>query len=208
MKLCAVLTLVFYCIVASNSLAQTNANPNQGAVRPKVLLAIPSPDRFPFWLRTKQFAQAVSNSLGIELHILNFKPGDRNRYNYTEAMQKTINETLRPDVIIGMFWMLGESTVLDMIERQKIPFISFNSSLTKTDYSKLGYPGEKYRYWLAHISPDDVAAGEMLAQLLVSSLDTNLKPKMIAVSGDRTSTSSNYRMQGLNLLVQAKPQLN
>jgi ABC-type sugar transport system substrate-binding protein len=145
-------------------------------------------------LRVKQFSLLVSKQLDVELYILNFELGDGNRFQSAKALEKTITSTFKPDFIIGMFWMNGESLLLDIIDKYKIPFISFNSSLTSEQFSEVGLPGEKHPYWLAHMAPDDVVVGKTVAQRLIATIDNGT---MIAIAGDRTSHSSNNRVKGL-----------
>lgn len=183
---------LFTLLYMNISFAKTSENSNTN--RTKILLTIPSPDSFPFWRNVKQFSSLVSKKLDVELYILNYELGDSNRFQSAKALEKVITSTFKPDFIIGMFWMNKESSLLDIIEKHKIPFISFNSSLTGEQFSKVGLPGDKYLYWLAHIAPDDIAVGKIVAQRLITKIKQGT---MIAIAGDRTSNSSNNRIKGL-----------
>jgi ABC-type sugar transport system substrate-binding protein len=190
--------IAFFCyflfILPYQNVSFSKPNDTSHYKKTKILLTIPSPDSFPFWWNVKQLSSLVSEKLGVELYILNFEPGDSNRFQSAKALEKTITSTFKPDFIIGMFWMNRESSLLDIIEKHKIPFISFNSSITGEQFSKVGLPGDKYLYWLAHIAPDDIAVGKTVAQRLITTIDHGT---MIAIAGDRTSNSSNNRIEGL-----------
>jgi len=199
-------TIVFFVSYSNLAFAQPYEVSNDNSKLPqktKILLTIPSPDTFPFWYRVKQFASVISKSLNVELYILNFKPEDRNRFQFAKALEETITTTFKPDFIISMFWMNGESLLFDIVQRYKIPLITFNSSLINKQYEKVGKPGEKYSFWLAHIAPDDIALGRAVAEQLIATYKQNT---MIAISGDRTSNSSNNRIEGLKQIVKVNKQ--
>ena len=163
-----------------------------------VMMLVPSTERDNFWQDFRQFSQAVASSLNVNLCTHYFEDGERNRYFYAEALEKIFKDrNTQPDIIIGMFWLSGESNLLDLIEQRQIPFISFNSSLSAKDFVRLGYPGERYKYWLAHMSPDDVLAGHQLAEMLTSELSPKKSPVMFGFSGDRISAAGYNRVLGL-----------
>ncbi|MFT4926896.1 MAG: ABC-type sugar transport system substrate-binding protein [Phenylobacterium sp.] len=204
------LTTVFivFCTFASFSHAAEKHKPLFDSAQPKILLTIPSPDNFSFWLRVKQFAQVVSDSLGAQLQVYTFKPDERNRFVYSSVLEKIIESDSKPDFIIGMFWMHGESKLLETIESHQIPLISFNSSLSQQQFKTIGSPGEKYKYWLAHISPDDRATGAAQAHLLAANLPINIPANMLAIAGDQTSTPGINRVQGLHNNIKLEKRIN
>lgn len=164
---------------------------------PKVLLVLPRPDTDPFWHHVKQFGLAVSESLCMDLSVVNAQIGDDNRFFYVQLLNDVIEKGPKPDLIVGQFFAGGEKAQLEMLARYNIPFISFNSAISKKVLDTVGMPTTRFKNWLAHISPDEYNTGKQLSMKLLSSLGEGEKGVMIGIGGSHTNSASVHRMEGL-----------
>ena len=172
---------------------------------PKILLAIPDTVGFPFWLRVKNFAQVVSKSLKIQLHVITFDANITDRDQYTEAVQNIVETQYKPDFIVSMLWLNGQSKLLDYADEKKIPIITINNSY-RLDSKNNAQPRTSYSYWYGHISPNDHLAGYQLAKQLIKSYGDH-QGNLIALTGDNYSAPSFNRVSGLKNALSAHPKI-
>ena len=178
---------------------------NQQATKKKILLAVPHTNSFQFWTQIEYFSRLVANSLDVELHVHQISRRDKNRYLYAESIEKVIKTQFVPDAIISVFWLHGETKLLDVSQRYRIPLITYNSQLSTKTISRIGRPRQKYRYWRAHLFPDDTAIGEQVAELLLKQTSRQMPVNMFALGGDTMSGPSLNRLKGLKITLKRYP---
>lgn len=162
---------------------------------PEILLAIPEPKVFPFWLRVRNFAQVVSNSLNIKLRIVTFDAAEYSRSHYANTIKQAILKQGKPDFIISMLWLNGQTNIFNLADHYEIPLITFNGSFNQKEKNKI-LPRKHHQYWYAHIAPNDELAGFELAEHLIKRYG-NKPGNLIALSGDDFSAPSVSRIVGL-----------
>ncbi len=153
-------------------------------------------DYMPFWVRTGQFASYVAADLKINFKTISI---DNNKLNSIENSE-FINAYLqkhKPDAVISYFALTTAHALLGIIEKHQVPFISINSSINQTELKQIGLPRENYKYWLAHISPDDVGAGARLSAILTSKLKVGQEANLLAVNGIEHTPATLERSFGL-----------
>lgn len=152
-----------------------------------------------FWRMHTDFMKAVAIDLGIELEIQTIEAVDQNRFHFSKLVKKQLKQK-KPDYVVGPLFRNGEKALLDTIEALAIPFLSINTSISPANLQLLGLPRQNYRYWLGHLSPNNIAAGHDLAQTLASHTDHRHgggPAIMLAISGANNSTVSQHREEGL-----------
>ncbi len=174
----------------SNSKYQTSPPPFT------ILYAEPPSNNTPFWKKVLKLNKIVAEQLNIKLVAI--KPSDKEHNNDSHLMIEHFIKNNKVDGFITGFFSSNEKQLLDMLKQYQTPFISINSPLTQEQYHLLGKPREKYPHWLAHISPDDFAAGSRLAAILASRIALGSQAKMLYLSGDKYGTASLNRTLGLS----------
>jgi len=200
---------LYFCIYCSlliiqPSLAQSSAPQSS----PRILFIYPVDKGFPFWDSQVNFAQAVSDALGLELEIAYAPEGYRNRFWAADYIKNILSSrTQQPDLVITSFWVGSEEKILTMLGNKKIPLISINSDVSEEQFSKLGQPRERFPYWIAHLSPNDTDTGYQLANNIVQrSRDircpsSNCNVNLFAITGMSASAVSKQRIKGLEQLL-------
>lgn len=148
--------------------------------------------------------QAAANSLGLELRVIY---GDENRLKTTKAVMSAMQKYPN-DYFIYIYQVSQGLDILRHGEALKVKSIIINTSVPDEDRSKAGHPGNPFQHWIAHITPDDVAAGEMLAKFLIEKSEAiNIqKPlQIIALNGSLDSTAAKDRQTGLNNFLIQRP---
>lgn len=190
------LSLLFGHLVLPNQvLGNQVVNPE-----PQILFIVPDGDSNPFWNKSIKFMQAVAKSLniGYESHL--FSDLDRNRFLIVDAIRKQLVHPNKPHMIVTTFAFMAEKEILEMLEKQKTPFITINTTLTSRVIKEVGLPREKYKYWLGHIAPDDIQVGEQLAKYLIEHVPDTEKT-MIGLGGLKIHSAGKLRTIGLNSAV-------
>ncbi|MCP5207879.1 MAG: ABC transporter substrate-binding protein [Hahellaceae bacterium] len=201
-KCMVLLLLVFFTSVAqTESLApirdQTQADKLPVTTPTRVHFINPSaPDNI-FWKKTTKFMQAAANSLGFELRVIY---GDENRVRTTQSVKNAMQAS-PDDYFIYIYQISQGLDVLQHAEALNAKSIIINTSVPEVDQLKAGRPGNPFHHWIAHFTPDDVAAGETLARYLTEKSDAinPMNPQqIIALNGSLDSTAAADRQTGLN----------
>ena len=203
------LLAVFFCFLLFGSSIEVSADEQEQPIaRKKILLAVPQAKSLSFWLQVEYFARLVAKSLNVELYVHQFSDGDKNRYQYAASIENVISKQFKPDAIVSIYWLHGETKLLELSKRLRIPLITFNSQLNASTINRIGRPRQKYRYWRAHLFPDDTAIGEQVAELLFNQISKQMPINMFAIAGDTISSPSLDRLTGLQISLKRYPNVN
>lgn len=172
---------------------------------PTIMLAIPNPRGFPFWVRVRNFARVVGKNLEIDLQIVTFDGPENKRFHYTDRIEKEIKANGKPDFIVSMLWLNGHTNIFNLADHYKIPLITINGNFGQQDEVKL-IPRKHHQYWYGHIAPDDFQAGFKLAEHIIKS-HGNKPGNLIAIAGDPYSVPSLERLAGLNKALSNHPNI-
>lgn len=181
--LAALLSLIFI----GSSLADTT----------QVTFISPDPPAGGFWTQYAQVMQAAASDLEISLTTVNAT--DRDRFEYVKAVERVIRNAEKPDFMVVMFRNNTTVRLLEMLESLSIPYLSVNIDIPAEERASAGLPRQRFRHWLGHITPDDYAAGRLLAQSLLSgpTPPSEAPQTILALTGARDSAVSFQRLQGL-----------
>ena len=123
---------------------------------------------------------AVAKSLGINLEIIH---SDSDRFAHVSAIRKIVFRDKKPDYIIFRGFLGNIAKMFDILEQQKIKFITLEQDFTGKDYQFLGTPQQNYKYWMGQINYDDKAGGELLLQALIDAHFVRYPNKKMSITG-------------------------
>lgn len=162
----------------------------------------------PFWDLVTDFMKAAADSLDIELQVIY---GDADRYVTTSKAIAAIQASPPPDYLVFMYQKGQGYQILEAAEKQQVHTFIINTDIPEAERARVGYPRERYKFWLGHMFPDDVDAGQALAKRLIEAARV-AKPSsspvswgLIALSGSRDSSAALDRNQGLEHALAADP---
>ncbi|WP_286232419.1 ABC transporter substrate-binding protein [Thalassotalea sediminis] len=129
-----------------------------------VVFVNPSIPGTPFWDRVTAVAKAAAEDLSINLNIVY---GKDNRVYHLEAMQKVIAAQKKPDFVIFMPYDGNAVATFELLESANIPFITIERTLQKNEQALIGFPQQRFKYWLGEVFHDNIYAGRLLANELI-----------------------------------------
>ncbi len=153
-----------------------------------------------YWDAITQPLPAVAKQLGVKLTI--HSTGDRQRLNYYATAKKLLESKDKPDYLISMFLGTNSLSMLELIEKYKVPYISIATAIPEFEKNKIGLPGQIYKYWKAQILANEKRNGYRLARNLIRDAKEELGKNhinILAFGGDRFLQTSVSRNQGLQL---------
>ena len=162
----------------------------------------------PFWDKVTSFMKAVANDLSINLQV-HYANGDR--YQGTELAKASLHTANRPDYLVYIYQYGQGIEILKAAELAKVKSFIFNTDVRENDRTFVGKPRKPFSYWIGHMMPDDVQGGYDLAvQLIEKSMAKGNRNEdgsiyMLGLSGTRDSSAALYRNKGLQLALNAYP---
>jgi len=195
---CIFLFLLLSVMIFSKS---ASAEPNQFCSSETVnkplkatYFAIEPPQRM-FWRLTHQFMTDVAASLGVELKIEVIGESVASDFKFLDYMESILKKD-RPDMVLGHFYLNGETEFLELLESLQIKHFSINSNLGGSLSRKIGLPRQKYKYWLGHMKPNEFAAGKASMEWLLNN-ELVAGINVAAVAGVKLSLVSRNRVLGM-----------
>lgn len=129
----------------------------------KVLFVSPSHSDDPFFSQVDAMARIAARSLGLELHIIH---SGGNRLLQLQLMTEHLQQQ-QPDYAIVQVYSGGGVAMMELLKNYPIHVITLEQLFLPHERQQIGYPGEKYPYWLAEVYHDNVAASAKLSQRLL-----------------------------------------
>jgi ABC-type sugar transport system substrate-binding protein len=163
----------------------------------------------PFWDQFTEFMQAVARDLGMQLDV---RYANNNRYAATGLAIEALRSRPKPDVLIYTYQLGQGLDILTAAETAKVYSFIVNTDVSPTDRPLVGKPREKFKYWIGHLLPDDLAAGKELATRLfmaAKARERGGKDERIvtlALNGGRDSVGLD-RTEGLLQAAQSYPEV-
>jgi len=156
-----------------------------------VVFINPSVPGTAFWDRVSAVAIATANDLNINLTIVY---GRDNRILHHQAVQEVVSNTSKPDYVIMSAYGGNAEQQYQLLNNAKIPFVTLERTLHETEQRSIGLPQEKYSYWLGEIFHDNVYAGQLLGNELITAMlekrsNKQLNYKAVGISGNFSGES-------------------
>jgi ABC-type sugar transport system substrate-binding protein len=149
MKLICLLTLVLAW--------QANAE------RLQVTFVVPDTTGPIFWNLVANVGHSVADDLDVDLEVT-YSAG--NRFDSKLVIEKISRRKIKPDYIIFRPFHGNAVSVFDVLEENKIPFVTLEQAFSGEEEQIIGLPQQKYKYWLGQINYDNEAGGELLTTAL------------------------------------------
>lgn len=206
MPIARVLLLSIALLIAcTNSIAkQSNDQKKYSENTYNVLVILPEGRKSAFWRDTIEYMRAAAASLKLDLTVHYFSEVDKNRFQIVSTITNLLKSQVKtPDMVVSTLSFTVEEEIIGLFDLLKLPLITINTSIDDDVFQRTGKPREKYKYWLAHISPDDVVVGSQLADYLFDHVQVE-KKVLIGLGGLFYHTPGRCRSQGLKLAVEKR----
>lgn len=214
---CIAFVFKLFAVLMLSSNLYVSANSSIGSTSLSSILFIYPVDKgFPFWDSQLNFATAVANAYNLNLKVAYTPAEYRNRFDAANYINQQITAMKhKPSLVITSFWVGSEQKILSLLDKQQIPLITINSDLSEQQFLEFGKPRTKYKLWLAHFSPNDTLAGQILTQAIVSNKrklkcpnKTTCEVNIFAVTGLSYSAVSKQRANGLTKQIRSDKKAN
>jgi ABC-type sugar transport system substrate-binding protein len=171
-----------------------------------VTFLVPASTGNSFWETSASFAKAVADDLGINLTIAYTA---ESTYKIKRLGDQILTNNKPMDYLLTAYLTAVTEYHLEVARDRDAKVLLFNTNIPEEDRSKIGAPREKYKNWIGHMSPDDIAAGYALADALINRAKAsgltpaNRKPEIIGLTGADNTNVSFDRNTGLERRVKS-----
>ncbi len=207
MKNTACTVALFLFISSIVLISQAKAVDSVMTEGPEVIFISPGPSDDIFFSRMETFMKAAAEDLGIKLEVLYCQRNYVTTFNVINRLKKRkhlphylvlINEN-------GMGRM-----ILPWASDSGIKVILINEGIPDSERSFFGHPGTRFENWFCEFIPDDLEAGRLLADELISARvkqgDRDIR--LAGLCGTAKTTSSDLRTRGLYQAAAAYPEVH
>ncbi len=180
-------TLILFCFYSSAI---------QAADRLKVGFVAPDLKGVsPFWDKTISIMRAVADDLDIDLDI---RYTETDQYQTVRVGYAMLNGPDPPHYFMTVFWEHSAEQI-QRASKLGIKVFVFNAGIPPKSLKLIGRPREKYKNWIAEMTPSDRVAGSVLANILIEDAVTKFgEARVLAIlSSESPHSGSNYRIKGL-----------
>jgi ABC-type sugar transport system substrate-binding protein len=132
-----------------------------------IVLMTPNYSTDPFWSQVSKIAQVTATGLDIKLTVIANKPDIEARREQYKNIKRLTEQENKPDYIVFMPFVSNVLQTFDLLEQAKIRFVTFDRVFELNPNLSLGWPHEKYKYWIGEVFSDNEQAGELLADYLI-----------------------------------------
>ncbi|MCI4664865.1 MAG: ABC transporter substrate-binding protein [Neomegalonema sp.] len=152
-----------------------------------------------FWDMTTKAMHSAAEDLGHRVEVLY---AQRDRYRMRDLAEKVIERADPPDYLILVNEEQFASALLPKADAAGIRTLLLLNGVIGDESKKLGAPGEKLRYWLGALTPDNEGAGRRMAERglaearRIGLIDKNGVVSVLALGGDKTTPASIHRQRG------------
>ncbi|BCS88523.1 hypothetical protein PSDVSF_17650 [Pseudodesulfovibrio sediminis] len=132
----------------------------------------------------------------------------RNRIEVEDNARRILSGDNKPDCLMFVFQASHSESVLRMADAAGVKVVLFNADISPSARKVIGCPGKPHSSWIAHLSPDEETAGQLLAERLLREAKTlgltgsEGKYHLIGLGGGLETTVSNTRKAGLTKTVE------
>ena len=156
----------------------------------------------PFWRDADEGLRHAAASLGIELELLH---AERDHLAQLSLLREVAERPVeqRPDYLLVTADKQVLPGQLELAERAGIPIFSAYNGVQPKERDLLGYPRDRFSYWLGSLVPDAQEAGFLSARALIKEAQARWPGpeddilELVAISGDRGTDSSLRRTRGM-----------
>ncbi len=149
----------------------------------------------PFWDRTILIMRAVAEDLDIDLEI---RFTDTDEFQNERMGYAIINGPNPPQYFLTGFW-IHTAEQIQRANELGIKVLVFNAGIPPKSIKLIGRPRERYKNWIAEMTPNDREAGNILANILIEDATKKFGTANILaiLSSESPYSGANYRIKGL-----------
>ncbi|MFT4939295.1 MAG: ABC-type sugar transport system substrate-binding protein [Paraglaciecola sp.] len=152
-----------------------------------------------FWNLVADVSRSVADDLDVDIEVTY---SASNRFDSKLVIEKISQRKIKPDYIIFRPFHGNAVKVFDLLESEKIPFVTLEQAFSGEEEKEIGSPQQKYKYWLGQINYDNEAGGELLTIALHKQhqkIWPNQTMSVIGIGGDfdAVSKSRQVYLEGL-----------
>lgn len=163
-----------------------------------------------FWDSFVSFMQASAKDLEIDLSVVS-SSGDH--FHLLDLAKEVLTASKKPDYFISILMRNSSLQILQLAEKEKVPYFSLNTAVPKEDEDKIKQPREVFQYWIGQMVPDDYSAGYDLGELLITKAkekglwQEDGKFHLSAINGSRNASAATERVRGLEDALKKHPEV-
>lgn len=157
-----------------------------------------------YWVTAAHAMQSAARDLGMQLEVIY---AERDHTRPVEIAREIAARKHHPDFVIASNDYATGAEILKILDAAGVKtFLAF-STIPPGDRAATGGPREKYKGWIGSLEPHAEDAGYLTAKALIAqgrkahAGAKDGKLHMIAIAGDRTTTSSIRRNEGMTRAV-------
>lgn len=174
----------------------------------KIAYLVPD-ERLPggFWDVLVDITRCAAERLGINLEVISC---GKDRDRMLAAGMEIVRRPTRPDCVLFNNYLGLASELVPALDAAGIDAFLLVEGMPSTDRLTHGTPRTKHPHWIGELFPDDVAAGRLLARILVERARAaghasgGGKIHVGVVCGDQTSAGQ-ARFRGWHSIVKEEP---
>lgn len=174
--------------------------------RPHVTFINPGRKGETFWIMAEQTMAAAASALSIELEVLQ---ADRSRHRMRDLGLSVAARATRPDALVIANEEQSAREVVLAAGKAGLPTLLVVTDLAGADAEEIGAPRTRVPTLLGSITPDNVAAGRVLAGAVLNAARGAGAPAsgigLLAIAGDQITSSSLDRVEGLKAALKDAP---
>jgi len=166
-----------------------------------------------YWLTASRAMAAAAKQLGVQLEVMYAERNHLNAIVFARQIAARPKE-LRPDYVILSNDYASAPEVLRLLDAAGVySFLAFSGIAEQRERALVQLPRQRYPHWLGSLEPDSIEAGYLTMQALAAqALQQKLyaddgKIHVLAIAGDRATTTSRKRNQGMLQALASHPEL-
>lgn len=151
-----------------------------------------------FWQLVMEITQHASDDLDINVK---FYYSDSDRFATDKMLRSILNKDQEFDYIIFRPFKGNVKRAFNLLEENKVNFVTIENAMSKEESSSLGEPRGKYQHWIGEVKYDNFQGGKLLLAELINAYKQNndKSPNVIGIGGDFDSVSL-LRQKSLEML--------
>jgi len=165
------------------------------------------PDDTLFWSRVALFAKSAANDLNVKITVFD---ADANRILMLQQFKKAQKKQSKFDALIFPNFLKTAPIAIKNCEKQQIPCILYNGDISEDRKHQFSTPGNKYKYWIGQLIPDDQGSAAAITDALITKARKVISGpiNIVAVNGFNADAPAIKREKGLRNTLQKYPEVN
>lgn len=163
----------------------------------KIVFINPGFQKEEYWSDVSGFMKAAADDFKMEIEIIY---ADRDHFKMVEIAKKIAARKIKPDYLICVNEKRKATEIIEIADKAKIKTLLILNDLTEEQKKKYKNPREKYKHWIGTIIPDNIKAGELIANSILDEMKKNKieKIKIAGISGVKATPAIMEREIGFN----------